>query len=141
MSFTAQIAKFSVNAQKAIQQSRRAITLELFISVIGETPVDKGYLRANWLISFDNPRTEQLDRADKSGEISKAEARELVKVSDGDQKIYLCNNLPYAWKAEFGGWNGPSAKVTDEGYSKQAPAGMVRKNVIRIGRIVTTVRV
>ncbi len=50
--------------------------------------------------------------------------------------MFLTNNLPYAEVAEFGGWKGPTEKVTDEGYSRQSPAGMVRKNVVRFNQLI-----
>lgn len=46
----------------------------------------------------------------------------------GDESIFICNNLDYIEKLEYGGFPNPPKKdggKTINGYSKQAPAGMV----------------
>jgi hypothetical protein len=43
---------------------------------------------------------------------------------------WLSNNLPYIEKLEYGGY--PDGPNTIGGFSKQAPAGMVRVNMARI---------
>ena len=46
--------------------------------------------------------------------------------------IFLTNSLPYAIDIEYGNYDGPTARVTSAGFSRQAPSGMVRKNFIEI---------
>ena len=47
-------------------------------------------------------------------------------------KCFLTNNLPYIVKLEFGGYGTKNpVDVNAQGFSKQAPAGMVRINLAR----------
>jgi hypothetical protein len=133
MSFEKQILNFSqVSAEKA-ESTRRAIILKLFSSIIDDTPVDTGLLRGNWLTGAKQPKNYQIKTPDKSG----STAKEKIEANLGDfgDTVYFSNNLPYASVAEYGKWKGPSEKVTTDGYSIQAPSGMVRKNVARFNEI------
>jgi hypothetical protein len=71
---------------------------------------------------------------DKAGTIVTATIAQ--KVGGVGKVNYLVNNMPYAEVAEYGGWNGPTDKVTESGFSTQAPEGMVRINFIRIKSII-----
>lgn len=90
----------------------RKIALELFSRVILKSPVDTGRFRANWQVAVGSVPDGTLSLEDKSGTatISRATAT-TAGVKAGDV-IYLVNNLPYAQRLE-------------DGYSGQAPAGMV----------------
>ena len=92
------------------------IALKLFSRVILQTPVDTGAARANWQVSRGEPITSITER-------SQTEAlRDLPKKRNyGGLKepTFLTNNLPYIQRLEFEGW------------SDQAPEGMVRINVLR----------
>lgn len=126
MSFSAQIAKFGENASKRIQEVRRGVIIKLFSSVILDTPVDTGRLRANWLVSIGAPKKQTTEQVDKSGRVPIAAVQDAAKQSDGDTSVYLSNNLPYAARIEFEGWS----KI-------KAPEGMVRRNVVRFGRLIS----
>ncbi len=49
---------------------------------------------------------------------------------DLKDKTVIYNTAPYAHVVEFGLYNGPTEKVTSEGYSRKAPNGMVRVSLI-----------
>ncbi|MCM8534225.1 MAG: hypothetical protein NE330_23885 [Lentisphaeraceae bacterium] len=121
MSFSRSIQIWANKSGQNIEKIRRAVILELFTSVILDTPVDEGRLRGNWIISSDKPSDEVIDLLDPSGNKSTQNVHSFVtSLKAGDQKVYLSNNLPYAYRIEFG-------------YSREkAPAGMVRKNFMRI---------
>ena len=101
-----------------------AAALKLFGKIIERTPVDRGTLRANWQTTLGSPSTEETDAT------SGAEGRAASALSGyRGGSIYFTNNLPYAWTAEYGGWGrgeGATNKTTRDGYSIQAPNGMVR---------------
>ena len=101
----------------------RKISLELFSRVILKTPVDTGRARANWQVAIGSVPDGTLELTDASGTatISKATAG-TAGVKAGDV-IYLINNLPYAQRLE-------------DGYSGQAPAGMVGLTVQEFQRVV-----
>lgn len=135
-SFSETVASFSRQTSQKVDRVRRVVTLKLLGSVVMNTPVDTGRLRGNWRPSGGSPLTETTAREDKAGDAVLREIEALTSVSTGDNSVFLTNNLPYAGVAEYGGWHGPTEKVTDEGYSRQSPAGMVRKNVVRFNQLI-----
>jgi hypothetical protein len=137
MSFSSDVAKFADKVGKSVPDTMRAIALDVFESIIDDTPVDKGTARGNWQTSIGSPKTGVIARTGGSGAI--AELKSVLPSFGIDNTIYLTNNLPYINKLEYGGYGrGPGAtnKTTRDGYSVNAPYGMVRKNVARIRSIV-----
>jgi len=124
MSFSGDIGKFAKDAQEAHDKITRAATLELFSSVIKSTPVDTGRARGNWQTAVGTPIEGEIDRIDQGGSAAIAEVQAKTPEGAG-QETFMTNNLPYIDSLE-------------NGSSKQAPAGMVRKNVARVQRIVNT---
>lgn len=120
--FTADLSKFARKAQVTLDQAFRAVIIELFSSVITDTPVDTGRARGNWLVSVNTFPTTAVERLDPSGAVSSGAVRaEQYNIKD---KVFLTNNLPYIHRLEY------------DGYSRQAPDGMVRKNMARVQQIV-----
>lgn len=122
-SFSAVVSSFKSDAINACQETRKAATIELFKSVILDTPVSEGRLRGNWQATTNNPATGQLDIYDQNGGGTVIIAVNTVNKSLDDQTLYLANNLPYALRIEYG-------------HSDKAPAGMVRRNIARISRLI-----
>ncbi|MDN8612796.1 HK97 gp10 family phage protein [Variovorax ginsengisoli] len=86
--------------------------------VILKSPVDTGRFRANWQFGIDVQNTTTTETTDKSGRQTlggiMAQVRANV-VGDAARGVFwISNSLPYGHRLEFEGW------------SKQAPAGMVR---------------
>lgn len=105
-----------------IDEAIRSIALEMFSRVILKSPVDTGRFRGNWQVQIGGIPDGVLDLTDPSGgaTISKATA-ETMKLRAG-QTINLINNLPYSIRLE-------------DGYSKQAPEGMVKITVLEFGAV------
>lgn len=78
-------------------------------------PAGKGYVggrfRANWNVSYGAPDTTTTESTNKQRGLD--EAKKAMTLPIGGV-TFLCNALPYAHRLEYEGW------------SKQAPAGMVR---------------
>lgn len=74
-----------------------------------------GRFRGNWQVSFDRPAVGAIDRVDKAGTATLAAGREVLAHYDSGEygSIWFTNNVPYAQRLEYG-------------WSKQAPAGIVR---------------
>lgn len=136
MSFSAQVTLFSKGATQKIEAVRRAVVIKLFSAVILDTPVDTGRLRGNWRVSEGKPILEATERKDKSGSLVINEVVAAANASKGDTSMFLSNSLPYASVAEYGGWHGPTDKVTDDGFSRKSPKGMVRRNVVRFAQLI-----
>ena len=123
MSFALNVGKWAKGATKDMEEMNKAIILELFTSVILDTPVLEGRLRGNWVISADDPADGTVDIVDPTGSKTTRNIENFVsKLNAGeDFDVYLTNNLPYAYRVEYDGWS-----------HTKAPEGMVRKNFIRI---------
>ncbi|WLH76838.1 hypothetical protein PSH81_13835 [Pseudomonas sp. FP2335] len=82
----------------------------------------KGYVggrfRGNWQVSFEVGATGMLDLVDPTGSAAKAIGKGVLEhYQIGIGKIWIMNNLPYGPRLEYEGW------------SNQAPAGMVQITV------------
>lgn len=109
-------AQFAEKTASKLDLAVRKISLELFSRVILRTPVDTGRARANWQVAIGRIPDGTLQLEDKAGTatISKASAA-AAGVKAGDV-INLVNNLPYGPRLE-------------DGWSGQAPAGMVALSI------------
>lgn len=121
MSFASDVAKFAKLTNASVDETGRAIALELFGSVIKDTPVDTGRARGNWQTSMDSPATGETDRKGEGPAL--AEVSQQAASFGAGKVIYLSNGLPYILRLEYG-------------WSKQQPGGMARRNAARIQSIV-----
>ena len=119
MSFAKDLDKISLNLKGYAEGMVRGTLFALSSRIIKESPVDTGRFRGNWQASVNTPKKGKLQRKDKSGAASINEVSSIVMSLDMGQTFYLTNNLPYARRLEYG-------------YSKQAPSGMLRINVMRV---------
>ncbi len=151
--FSDAVAKFAAGTKTDIDRRVRGVTLALFRGVILGSPVDTGLFRGNWQTSVEQPVSGKVNRIDKSG--SEAIAEVIANMGGAGSKTWLTNNLPYSEVLEFGEYPDPPKRGTwvkaagkgkrrvpghfeirsVGGYSKQAPAGMVRINMARIAEI------
>jgi hypothetical protein len=127
-SFEDDLRRFKINTERKLELVARKVALELFRRVILKTPVDKGRARANWQASLGSPATGTVDATDKT-KSGGPTFRTVVAASAGfnvGDTIYLANNLPYIRRLE-------------EGYSQQAPAGMVALTVQEFAQVVNQI--
>lgn len=122
MSFSGDMRRFVAKTAAAQDKITRAATLELFSGVIRATPVDTGRARGGWQTGVGSAPEGDNKRLDKSAAKSIAEVEQNTPAGAG-QVTYLANNVPYIMNLE-------------QGTSKQAPEGMVRKNVDRVQKMV-----
>ena len=109
-----QIQAFNVKAMAQSEAKIKKAFIGLSTDIIMDTPVLSGRLRNNWMVSV-NQGSNQTTNETSNQAIGRVNA---IKFKLGDT-LYLTNNLPYAKRIEFDNW------------SAKAPAGMVRKNIIR----------
>lgn len=135
LDFGKQLAAFAEKTETTMDESFRGIVIELFSSVIADTPVDEGRARGNWQTSSGAPVSGTTTRNDQTGPVGSVTAKstgaaiadvEGLTMQIGDV-IFLTNNLPYIGRLEYDYWSG------------QAPHGMVRKNMARVQKIVDDV--
>lgn len=124
----AQAAVIVDNNEKRIKNILRKLVRD----VVNDTPVDTGVLKNNWYANTGSPPRRKNSRPDPSGQGSIQRANKTIDRMDLNKTFYLGNNLPYAGVVEFGLYPNPPKNPTGKtvnGFSKQAPSGMLRINV------------
>ncbi|WP_236225551.1 hypothetical protein [Pseudomonas pseudonitroreducens] len=122
MSFTSDTDRAVRKIIDAQDKIARTATIDFFSGTVKDTPVDTGRARGNWVTTTDKPAQGEINREDKSGSAVISEI--VTKTPEGaGQETFMSNSLPYIDKLEYGS-------------SKQAPNGMVRRNLARVQRIV-----
>jgi len=114
--------RLAAKAGEEIERVGRKATFMLFDAVQLRSPVDTGRFRGNWQVTKGTPAVGQVGRLDPGGALANAEALKALSLPLGGV-VYMTNNLPYARRLE-------------NGYSDQAPAGMVRLSVFEFRRAV-----
>lgn len=132
--FTLDVRAFCEKAKKNPEIVMRQTAEKLFSAIIYESPVDTGRFRMNWQVAGPVPKTGLVAGVDKTGAKAIASVHTYISNTPLWQEFTLTNNLPYANVIEFGGYpgNGPN---TIGGFSRQAPQGVVRVNVVRFQQL------
>jgi hypothetical protein len=115
-SFGQQLRTFEAKTLQKMETAVRKIVLDAFSEVIAMSPVDTGRFRGNWQVAVGSAPTGTVEALDPSGSIVTARVAVVAGEVKAGDVIYMVNNLPYAQRLE-------------DGYSKQAPAGMVKLTV------------
>lgn len=126
--FMADINAFIDKAKANQEELIRVIGIKILARLVDMSPVGNpdlwhgsapegytgGRFRGNWQVSFDQPIDGETDRIDKAGSATKEVGNlALSQFRAGMKEVYFVNNVPYAYRLEFG-------------HSSQAPGGMVR---------------
>jgi hypothetical protein len=128
-------ARFRTDLKRIVEKTKdktnlfvRKLVLDLDRRVILKSPVDTGRFKANWQIGYGTPDIETVETLDKSGSLTMAKHQAEVssKILAGSV-IYITNSLPYAYRLEYEGW------------SKQAPSGMVRITLAELNSAVQAI--
>lgn len=123
-SFSLDVKAFAERAGEAADLVVRKICLDLFSDITNNTPVDTGRARANWFASIGTPTNITVAYAGGAASAADraiADAQSAISKATGNV-FWISNNLPYIYRLEFEGW------------SKQAPNGMVRLAIDRAER-------
>ncbi len=110
---------FQELVEEKIVQVTRLVALETLSRVVMKSPVDTGRFRGNWQVSVGGRATGTLARLDPSGQQTIAAGAAVIAHLDRPAMIFITNNLPYANRLE-------------NGWSKQAPAGMVAVTIAEL---------
>lgn len=115
--FSLQLAEFAKKAGDNASLVTRKVAIDILSRVVMRSPVDTGRFRSNWVLTVGAPATGTSETTDKSGGATVAKGEGAVASFQVGPSIFIVNNLPYGPRLEYEGW------------SKQAPAGMVRVTV------------
>jgi len=129
MSFSLSIGRWAKKTTAAQDTVRRAVILKLFTSIIRDTPVDTGRLRAAWRTSVGSPDLTAPPEGQSSYNTGEAVAqvKSAAESSTNNDVVILSNSLPYVSRIEYEGWS-----------HTKAPQGMVRRNVARFRQLLAS---
>ncbi len=128
--FQADLKRFAEATKRNLNDTVRATVLELGTRIVKRSPVDTGRFRGNWQIAAGGPDVRTNEPFDKQP-LGSAPSSETFNRWQGEVQaatigstFYITNSLPYARRLEYEGW------------SKQAPSGMVRLTVVEYEQII-----
>jgi hypothetical protein len=105
-----------------IEKAARAVALDMFSRIIVHSPVDTGRFRGNWMIDVSIVPEGWAEQYDRSGQATIDKSRAMLSAYKLGYEIHIRNNVPYAVRLE-------------NGWSQQAPAGVVKVSMLEIGAI------
>ena len=110
-----------LETQEKIEDAVQVIAMDTLRGVVLKSPVDTGRFRGNWIVSINSPSMEQTPATDASGSGAINKGMAAIEGYDVEttSRIYIQNNLPYGNRLE-------------NGWSKQAPEGMVSVTINEI---------
>lgn len=118
MSFEQDIRKWSQEVLDSAHRTHQMMCEEMARLIIQDTPVQTGRARANWQAGLNQASEDVLELIDPSGENAVARVREVLADMKPGDSFVLVNNLPYAGELE-------------DGSSRQAPHGMLKRNLAK----------
>lgn len=128
-SFSLDVQKFAESFEDGAEQAIRGTTIKLFSAFVDSSPVLEGRFRGNWFVTGKQPSTKVTFNTDKSGNNTKNKIESAINSIQDWSTFTATNNIVYGPLIEFGGYKaGPN---TVRGFSKQAPQGVLRINIIR----------
>ena len=103
-----------LETQEKIEDAVQVIAMDTLRGVVLKSPVDTGRFRGNWIVSINSPSMAQTPATDASGSGTINKGMAAIEGYDVEttSRIYIQNNMPYGNRLE-------------NGWSKQAPKGMV----------------
>jgi hypothetical protein len=102
---------------EVVRMGVQKIAMQALRGIVLRTPVDTGRARSNWNVSLGTPDLTEQDPTSPADVLAVGES--TIAEAPAIGIIYISNGLPYIERLEAG-------------YSKQAPAGMVRLTLDQI---------
>lgn len=121
--FAADISEFVKRTRISGGLVLKKLAFDALRGIVMMTPVDTGRARGNWRVSINTiDKSTSEARKDKAGHTAVNTGNAVLTNAKWGDTIYISNNLPYIRRLE-------------DGWSKQAPAGMmgVTFNRLRTG--------
>jgi hypothetical protein len=123
--FNSEIDKFVKTIPDMVTTLQKKIVLEALKRLVEKTPVDTGRARGNWQVAIDAAAEGQLIVTDKEGIATVEKGLSVLTNLPPYSVVWISNNVDYIEFLEYGTSRGPTAKLTSEGRSTQAPEGML----------------
>ena len=120
MGFAENLNKLCASAGEKAEMVVRRTALDLQSQMIERSPVGTGRFRGNWQVGIGAMNTDTGSGEDKIGSSAIGRAKTVLDGWKPGQTIILSNSLPYARRLE-------------DGWSQQAPSGMVKLTIQAYG--------
>lgn len=104
---------FAERAKLSMDRLNRTAVMLAAQGMVLRSPVDTGRFRANWQFGYGSVNTTTTTSVDTSGGAALGAIKSAVDAVEAGGICYVTNSLPYAQRLE-------------NGWSKQAPSGMVK---------------
>lgn len=117
MSFALDLQKFAEKAGARADVAVGEIVANIASRLDERSPVDTGRFRANWNYGLGAPDLSTSMATDKAGGATASRIIAQIPDNAAGQVHFLSNSLPYAQRLE-------------NGWSKQAPAGILSRTVV-----------
>lgn len=141
--FRNEFAKKITKAKNKTELFVKKFIVDLDNAIVSKTPIDKGALHWNWFIGVGTPNTSTEEHTGKSKKGAMDRNKAVINSIDiKGQTIYISNSLEYAHVVEYGRYGtgaGATVKTTRDGYSIQAPYGMLRISLVESQQIANKV--
>lgn len=138
--FEAQMVAFAESGKLALQEMTKMILLEIGIRIVNRSPVGDpaswkkqpawfpknyrpGTFKNNWQLTIDMPGSDIFFTPDPTGNLSITRIALAIPRWPVGKTYYFSNNLPYA-------------QALENGWSRQAPAGIVALTTVEFQSIV-----
>ena len=115
MSFKSEFDRAVRISVDAAEKTIRAPAIQMFSEIIKQTPVDTGRMRGNWQTSVNSPAYGVIEGIRPEAVAINEVTTAAVSLNMGE-KLYMANNLPYAYRIS-------------QGWSSQRPSGWI-ENII-----------
>jgi len=148
--FSDQIREFRIDFSNLSDEVFRVTVIKFFGQIVQASPVDTGRFRANWFATISRPSGRVEPDSEKSENGVNKRIERVVNGTRTPRVFWLTNNLSYSEVIEFGGYsksvkletllrneknpNTPTRRTVN-GFSLQAPQGVVRITAKRFSRI------
>jgi hypothetical protein len=125
--FALDLSKFRDKVKDNTGTVVRKVVYSMAQKIVMRSPVDTGRFRGNWFASLNMPNIMTTPATDRGGSDTLRKANSVISAyeAEKEQDIWITNSLPYAIRLE-NGWSG------------QAPHGMVKVTVVEFQDMVNS---
>lgn len=110
---------FDEHVEKQVLTVLQKLAMEGLSRMVLRSPVDTGRFRGNWTVSIGGPDRSASHPEDKNGGATITRGTAPIAALTEPKVVWMLNSLPYANRLE-------------NGWSKQAPAGVVAVTVAEL---------
>lgn len=123
---------FADQIEEDLVEHQKQIVVDLMDEITSRAPIDSGQYMANNIVSIGSPDYGVNHNLDTLGTVTRGTAKAALTSLKPFSLVFIQNNVVYGEVIEFGGYSGPTLKVTESGYSRMAPKGVYGLSFIAV---------